>query len=216
MMEARMSLLALPLLALAAIDAPRTHPGSSEAEHAPPAPMPWTVDASHTEINFSVRHFFTPVTGTFRTFEISLEYDPENPAASRVRVSVDVASVDTRNERRDNHLRSADFFDAQTYPRMTFESTSVRAAGPNQLVARGNLTIRSTTREVELPITVQGIKGLPPEMQQMFGGLKQVASFTAQTQIDRRDFGVGVGNWAEVAVVGAPVEISVSLEANRK
>lgn len=182
----------------------------------PAAPVEWNVDASHSEVVFSVRHFFTPVSGSFHKFDVTLDFDAENPANSKVRATIDVASIDTRNDRRDAHLRSPDFFDAEKYPQITFESTSVRVVGPNQLVVRGNLTIKSTTREVELPVTIQGIKDLPPDLQQMFGGIKQVASFTAQTRIDRRDFGVGVGNWAETIVVGADVDISISIEANRR
>lgn len=188
---------------------------ADEAIKAAP-PVQWNVDASHSEVVFSVRHFFTPVSGSFHSFEVTLDFDAENPANSKVRAVIDVASIDTRNERRDAHLRSPDFFDAEKYPRMTFESTSVRVVGPGQLMVRGNLTIKSTTREIELPVTIQGIKDLPPDLQQMFGGIKQVASFTAQTRIDRRDFGVGVGSWAETIVVGGDVNISISIEANRR
>ena len=90
--------------------------------------MPWDVDASHTTVGFSVKHFFTPVTGTFRSYDVDFRFDRENPANSTVRVSIDVASVDTNNERRDGHLRSPDFFNAQQFPKMTFESSSIRSS----------------------------------------------------------------------------------------
>lgn len=176
----------------------------------------WTVDGSHTEINFSVKHFFTPVTGTFDSFEIQLMYDAQAPENSTVNVRIDVASVDTDNERRDNHLRSTDFFDAETYPFITFESTSVQALGSNRLLARGNLTIKETTQEVELAIDLLGIMDLPPEMSEMMRGITQVASFTATTRIDRRDFQVGVANWAQTVIVGGDVDISIGLEANHR
>ncbi|MCJ7628375.1 MAG: YceI family protein [Longimicrobiales bacterium] len=178
--------------------------------------MPWNVDAPHTEINFSVKHFFTPVTGNFSSYEVDLVFDPEAPENSTVKVSIDVASVDTNNERRDNHLRSPDFFDAETYPKMTFESTSVRQVAPDQLVATGNLTIKNTTKEVELGINLLGITDLPSEMQEMMGGVAHVASFEASTQVDRREFEVGVANWAQTMIVGGDVSISIALEANRK
>lgn len=178
--------------------------------------MAWNVDQPHTEINFMVKHFFTPVTGTFSDYDIDLRFDPENPENSSVSVSIDVASVDTNNERRDNHLRSGDFFNAEQYPRMTFKSNSVRQVGPNQFVAVGDLTIKETTKRVELPISLLGVKDIPEgPMREMLGGVTHVASFEAGTTIDRREFEVGVANWAQTLIVGGDVEISIALEANR-
>lgn len=176
----------------------------------------WNVDQPHTEINFTVKHFFTPVTGTFGSYDVEFRFDRGNPANSTVKVSIDVASVDTNNERRDNHLRSGDFFNAEAHPTMTFESTAVRQVAADQLVATGDLTIKGITREVELPITILGITDLPAEMQEMLGGVTQVASFEAETKLDRREFEVGVANWAQTVIVGGEVEVSINLEANRK
>ena len=103
--------------------------GTPAGEEKAPELRAWNIDAPHTEINFSVKHFFTPVTGTFQSYDIDLMFDAEAPENSTVRVSIDVASVDTNNERRDNHLRSPDFFNAEEFPKMTFESTSVRMVG---------------------------------------------------------------------------------------
>ena len=116
----------------------------------------WNVDGPHTEINFSVKHFFTPVTGTFRDYQVDFQFDRENPENSSLKVTIDVASVDTKNERRDNHLRSGDFFNAAEHPDMTFESTSVRQLSESQLIATGDLTIKGVSREVELPIQLLG------------------------------------------------------------
>ena len=99
---------------------------------------------------------------------------------------------------------------------MTFESTSVRKVGENQLVATGELTIKETTKEVELAIDLLGVMDLPPEMQGMLGGVKRVASFEASTQVDRREFEVGVADWAQTMIVGGDVTISIGLEANHK
>jgi polyisoprenoid-binding protein YceI len=207
-------LLAIPMLALAATFTTAAAQGPSEGGG--PEPMAWNVDGSHTEINFSVKHFFTPVTGTFHDFEIELMFDAEAPENSSVTVSIDVASIDTKNERRDNHLRSPDFFDAEAYPTMTFESASVRKVSEDKLVATGNLTIKETTKEVELGIDLLGIQELPPEMQEMLGGVVRVAGFQAGTTVDRREFEVGVANWAQTVIVGGDVEISIALEANHK
>lgn len=176
----------------------------------------WNVDESHTEINFTVKHFFTPVSGTFQSFDAEFWFDPENPQNSSVKVTIDVASIDTNNERRDNHLRSGDFFDAENHPTMTFESTSVRQVSQDQLLATGNLTIKGITREVELPISLLGVKELPPEMQEMMGGITHVAGFEAETRVDRREFQVGVANWAQTVIVGGDVDVKVHLEANRR
>lgn len=176
----------------------------------------WNVDGPHTEINFSVKHFFTPVTGTFRDYQVDFQFDRENPENSSMKVTIDVASIDTNNERRDNHLRSGDFFNAAEFPQMTFESTSVKKVSGNQFVATGELTIKGITQEIELPITVLGTTDLPPQMQEMMGGITQIASFEASATLDRREFEVGVANWAQTMIVGGDVVVSISLEANRK
>jgi polyisoprenoid-binding protein YceI len=175
----------------------------------------WNVDPTHSGVEFSVKHFFTPVRGKFDEYEAELAFDPENPAESRVSVKIDVKSIDTGNEDRDAHLLSADFFDAESYPYITFESDDVRVTGEDELVVTGPLTIKDTSRRIELPVTVQGVKDLPSDMQEMFGGIEQVASFTTSTTIDRSDFGVGVGSWAAALVVGHDVDITIAVEANR-
>jgi polyisoprenoid-binding protein YceI len=212
----RRKILSLPALAMVSILTMAATNGAPEGENPPPEPMTWNVDASHTEVNFSVKHFFTPVTGTFKSYSIELFFDPAAPENSSVMVTIDVASIDTKNERRDNHLRSADFFDAENHPQMIFRSTSVRSTGADQLMAHGDLTIKGITKEIELPITLLGIKDIPQEMQEMLGGVFQVAGFQAQTTLDRRDFEVGVANWAQTVIVGGEVEVSIALEANRK
>ena len=176
----------------------------------------WGVDSAHTEVNFSVKHFFTPVTGSFDEFEIKLDYNEDNPANSSVEVKIPVTSINTGNEKRDNHLRSGDWFEAEKYPYITFKSTSVKSNGNGQLVARGQLTIKGESREVDLPITLLGKQDIPEQMQEMLGGTKEVASFKASTAIDRADYGVGVGNWAATMVVGGDVAIEILLEAHRK
>ena len=208
--------LILPGLALFSLLTIAAANGTPVGDERAPELRAWNVDAPHTEIGFSVKHFFTPVTGTFREYDVDLRFDADAPENSTVSVTIDVGSVDTNNERRDNHLRSPDFFDAETYPKMTFTSTSVRQVAPNQLVAQGKLTIKDTTKEVELGINLLGITDLPPEMQDMMGGVVRVASFEASTKIDRREFQVGVANWAQTMIVGGDVDIIIALEANHQ
>ena len=180
-----------------------------------PTVSTWNVDTTHSAVEFSVKHFFTPVRGKFDRYEAELAYDPENPGESSVSVRIDVTSINTGNEDRDKHLLSGDFFNAEEYPEITFVSDEVRVEGDDRLVLAGPLTIKDETRRVELPITLQGVKELPAEMQEMFGGIEQVASFTGSTKLDRSDYGVGVGSWAAALVVGHEVSIDITIEANR-
>ncbi len=191
----------------AALGAALLLPGAAHA-------VSWTADSMHTEIGFSVSHFFTPVRGSFRDFEIELDYDAENPENSTVEARIEVASLDTGNSRRDEHLRSADWFEAETHPYMTFKSTSVRQNGDNGLIARGLLTIRGESHEIELPISLLGVRQIPEAMRPMLGGSTEVASFKATAAVDREDFNVGVGDWAGTMVVGGEVEIEILLEAH--
>jgi polyisoprenoid-binding protein YceI len=180
------------------------------------AASPWNIDEAHTEINFSVRHFFTPVSGTFDDYHVTLDFDPDYPQNSTVEVQINVASVNTGNEKRDNHLRSADWFEVEKYPHMTFKSTSVEKSDADQLLARGKLTVKDVSKDVVLKIQLLGIKDIPEQMREMLGGVVRVASFQATTELDRRDYGVGVGNWAETMIVGADVAIEIAVEANHK
>lgn len=181
-----------------------------------PAPMIWNVDVPHTGIGFSVKHFFTPVRGEFTEYEVELEFDREEPANSSVRVRIDVASVETGNEKRNNHLMSEDFFEVETYPYITFESREVTQVSENQLMVRGPLRIKGQVHDVELPVTILGVRDIPAEMQEMLGGITELASFEAGLQIDRNDYGVGVGSWAATMVVGGEVGIDIAVEANRQ
>ena len=180
-----------------------------------PAPSTWNVDVPHTGIGFSVKHFFTPVRGEFKDYEVEFNFDRENPANSSVRVQIDVASVETGNAKRNAHLLSEDFFDAATYPYITFESREVVQISETQLVVRGPLSIKGEVRDVELPVTILGVRDIPAEMQQMLGGITELASFETSLNIDRNDFGVGVGSWAATMVVGGEVGIDIAVEANR-
>ena len=179
-----------------------------------PAPMLWNVDVPHTGIDFSVKHFFTPIHGEFDEYDIELLSDCENPENSTVRVSIDVASVNTGNDRRNNHLMSGDFFEAEAHPYITFVSESVQQIADDKLLVRGPLTIKGQSRDVELPITILGVKDIPAEMREMLGGVTEVASFETELRLVRGDY--GVGSWAANVVVGDDVDISIAVEADRR
>lgn len=168
----------------------------------------WRVDKSHSAINFSVKHFFTPVHGTFNDYEAAITFDPENLQESHIDVTISVNSVDTKNQRRDNHLKTDDFFGAETWPDITFKSSRIEKTGEGEFVAYGQLTLKEVTKEIELPFTLLGIMDHPRRE-----GTK-IAGITATTTINRTDYEVGTGDWASNAVVGDMVTVEILLELN--
>jgi polyisoprenoid-binding protein YceI len=144
-----------------------------------------------------VRGRFGAVTGT-------IELDAANPARSSVTAEIDVTSIDTRQEQRDAHLRSADFFDADNFPAITFRSRGVEAAGEGRYRVTGDLTIRGVTREVALDTTDEG-RGRDP-----WGGER--AAFSASLVIDRRDFGLTWNQALETGGLLVANEIRITLE----
>lgn len=147
--------------------------------------MDYTIDTAHTLIEFSAKHMMvTTVKGRFSTFSGDIEYDEGNPHATRIDVTVDVGSLTTGQEQRDAHLRSADFFDAESFPKATYVSKRVEELGRDRYRVIGDLTIRGTTREVALDVEIEGrfknLQGAP------------AIGFTAKTSFNRKDFGL---NW---------------------
>src|SRR5262245_28916397 len=120
------------------------------------APTTYTIDQNHSNVGFSVRHFFSKVPGNFQKFSGTIVYDPANPAAASVKAEIDATSINTRNEKRDGHLNSEDFFFTSKYPTLTFESTKVTAAGEGKLKVEGNLTMRGVTKPVTMDVTYLG------------------------------------------------------------
>jgi len=170
----------------------------------------WEIDTSHSAINFSITHFFTPVNGAFNSYDADIRFDPNDLQNSSINVNIDVASVDTKNERRDNHLQSEDFFNAEKWPNISFESNNIRKTGDNSFVADGKITIKDVTTDFSLPFTLLGVMDHP--MQEN----TQVAGITAETKLNRTDYGVGVGDWAATMVVGDEVSIDLNLELTHK
>ena len=170
----------------------------------------WTIDKAHSAINFEVTHFFTPVNGEFNNYEATVNFDPENLEESMIDVKIMVNSIDTDNERRDGHLKTADFFNAEKWPYITFKSTDIEKTGENQFVANGTLTIKDVSKEIALPFTLLGVKDNPMKENTL------VAGITASTTVDRTDYTVGTGDWASDAVIGDEVTVDLNLELNSK
>lgn len=166
----------------------------------------WVIDPVHSEVGFSVRHLMvSKVKGSFKTFEGSITV-AENAIESKADASIDASSVDTRDENRDTHLRSSDFFDIDKHPKITFVATAVRPAGSDYVVS-GDLTIHGVTKPVDLEVEYNGVSPDP------WGGLR--AGFSATTEISRGDFGIEFNMPLDGGgvVVGDKVKISIEVEA---
>ncbi|HZY40987.1 MAG TPA: YceI family protein, partial [Anaerolineae bacterium] len=119
--------------------------------------MAWVIDSAHTEVNFSVRHMMiSNVRGQFQKLTGTVEFDEGNPAATKVDVQIETASVNTRDEKRDGHLKSPDFFDAAQYPYLTFKSQRVELKDASHARLIGDLTIRDVTKQVALEVEYNG------------------------------------------------------------
>lgn len=174
----------------------------------------WSLDKNHSTIGFSVNHFFTPTKGKFDDFDLDINFDQDDLENSSFDLSIKVASVNTGNDKRDNHLKTADFFNAEKYPVITFKSTSIISRGDNKYVAMGKLKIKDVEKDIELPFTLLGIKVLPEDMQKKMGGLREVAGFEAAYSLNRNDYTVGTGSFAATVVVGDEVNINIAIEAH--
>ncbi|MGQ9820203.1 MAG: YceI family protein [Candidatus Kapaibacteriales bacterium] len=169
----------------------------------------WKLDKSHTSVNFSINHFFTSVTGKFKTFDGNFYFDPNNLNGSKADFTISVKSVDTDEKKRDEHLQSEDFFDAKTYPNMTFKSTKIEKKSEKEYLVYGKLTIKNKTKDVILPMKITG------EMEHPMMKGTIILGVVIDTTIKRTDFGVGTGNWAATMVVGGEVRIHIPMELNR-
>jgi len=166
----------------------------------------WQIDPAHSDVSFSVRHMMvSKVKGRFGTFSGTI-VTAENPLESTVTAEIDASSIDTNQAQRDNHIRSADFFEVEKYPNITFSSTSVEPHGDDYLV-HGELTIKGNTRSVPLKLELNGFSPDP------FGGIR--AGFTATTEISRKDFGVDIDMPMDGGgvVVGDKITITLEIEA---
>jgi polyisoprenoid-binding protein YceI len=170
------------------------------------APATWTIDPNHSEVGFFIRHMFSKVPGNFGKFQGAIVYDPQKPEISSVKVDIDASSINTRNEKRDNHLRSEDFFDVVKFPTLTFVSTKVTASGDNKLKVDGNLTMHGVTKPVTLFVT---FLGAGPTMNG-----EQRSGFEAITTLNRKDFGIVWNKTLDQGgtMLGDDVEIRLNVE----
>jgi len=164
------------------------------------------IDRNHSDASFQVRHFVSNVRGRFTDFTGTIVADAAKPEASSVEFTVKTASIDTDQANRDKHLQSADFFDAEKFPEITFKSTSVKSAGKNKFDVTGNLSMHGVTKQVTLPVTYLGSAG---------AGKDAKHGFETTVVLNRKDYGI-VWNKAMDAggyMLGDDVTVNINIEA---
>jgi polyisoprenoid-binding protein YceI len=167
----------------------------------------YAIDPSHSQVGFAVRHLMVAKTrGRFSDFAGTVDIG-ENPLESSVSVTIQAASIDTRDEQRDGHLRTGDFFEVEAYPTITYQSRSVRQTGKGQYLVEGDLTVKGVTQPVPLELTFEGGATDP------WGGVR--LGFSAKAELDREAFGL---NWNQAletggVLVGKKVAIEIEAEA---
>lgn len=166
----------------------------------------YAIDTDHTTIEFKIRHLFSWTKGTFNEYEGSFVYEPDAPEAWQVSADIQAASVDTHNAERDKHLRGKDFFDVENFPVMSFKSTSVTDVTRDAAKLHGQLTLHGVTRPVTLDVEIHG------SGKDAWGN--ELAGFTAETKINRRDFGLSWSKTVESGqlLVGEEVFITIEVE----
>lgn len=164
------------------------------------------IDPSHTHVGFSIRHFFTQVKGEFKDVVGTIDVDQANLNASKVNVEIATASINTNNEKRDNHLRSADFFEAEKNPKITFVSKSVNLKD-NKGTMTGDLTMHGVTKPVTLDVEIGGFGKMGP--------MGTLAGFTATGKINRKDFGILWNKTLDqgATMLGDDVALEINVEA---
>ena len=194
------------LLALPAVPGTAPVVAAPAAAVAVAAPIAFTVDASHSQVLFKVRHLgVSTVTGRFSKFSGTFQYDPQTKQGASVAFEIDAASINTDNERRDGHLRSPDFFETEKYPKISFTSTRVDRQGDGTYRITGNLTMHGVTKPVTLTAEMLG-----PNK----SGQNWVAGINATGKISRKEFGLVWDRVTEgVSVVGDEITLQVELEA---
>jgi polyisoprenoid-binding protein YceI len=170
----------------------------------------WTMDKAHSDVTFRVKHLMSKVTGSFVDFDGTITTDFGNLAASSVSFTIQATSIDTKNADRDKHLRSADFFDVEKYPTISFTSSKITKTGEGSFDVTGTLTMHGVSKEITLPVTFLGAAQDP------WGNTK--AGFEADTTLSRTDFGIVWNKALETGglLLGDEVEVTINLEVAKK
>jgi polyisoprenoid-binding protein YceI len=162
---------------------------------------------NHSNIYFSIDHIYSKVQGRFREVQTQIAFDPAHLDQSRFSFTIKVDSVDTGVPKRDKHLVSADFFDAGSFPLITFTSTAITETGNGVYNVAGTLTVKGETHDLTLPLTLNGIKDHPA------ASGKEVIGFNGRLTLDRLTLKVGTGKFYKMGLVGKDVDVLVTIEA---
>jgi polyisoprenoid-binding protein YceI len=169
----------------------------------------WTVDASHTGVGFSVKHMMvSKVRGRFTGVEGTIEGNPEDLTGSNINFTIDASTIHTNSDDRDNHLRSADFFDTETFPKITFVSTDIVKKGDNEYNVTGDMTVKDVTKKVTFEAEYEGTGKNPWGV--------DVVGFEVEGKISRKEFGLTWNQALEAGgvLVGDDIKITIDLQAN--
>ena len=167
----------------------------------------WKIDANHSGIWFGIKHIFATVQGNFSDYDANIVFDPDSLKQSRFDFTVKVKSINTENGKRDNHLRSDEFFDEAKFPVMRFTSSRIVHKEGSQYLVEGTLQIKDVRKEMTIPFVFHGTAPSP------FNKDQTVAGFDTRFTINRLDFGVGNGKFKKMGVVDDTVQVMITVEA---
>jgi polyisoprenoid-binding protein YceI len=169
----------------------------------------FTFDKAHTKVGFRIRHTVSRVEGRFKDFDGTIWLDRENPGQSRVELTIRATSIDTANDNRDGDLRSATFFDVETFPTITFKSTKVESRGGDNYSVTGDFTMHGVTKSIVVPVQSNGFAKV---------GKTEKAGFTIAFPLNRKDYGITWNRTLDqgALLLGDDVDISIEIEANKK
>ena len=164
----------------------------------------YKIDEAHSTVSFKIRHIFSPVQGFFRKFSGTFDYDPANPTSWKTDATIDASSIDTNVEARDKHLRSADFFDVEQFPNLTFKSTGVTDVAGANAKLHGLLSLHGVEKPVDIDLEIYDVVTDP------WGNT--IASFSGTTKLNRKDFGLNWNQALETGQVLVGEEVTITLD----
>ena len=164
----------------------------------------YSIDTDHSSVSFKIRHLLSNVQGSFNQFDGHFDYDPDKPDSWNAEATIQAASIDTNVTQRDNHLKGKDFFDVETYPVITFKSTRVTEVTPTSAKLQGLLSIHGVEKPVTMDLQIQGVEKDP------WGNT--IASFSATTVINRKDFGLTWNKAVESGQLLVGEEVTITID----
>lgn len=169
------------------------------------AAQSWEVETTHSGIYFGVNHIFVPAKGYFNQYNADIRFDPDDLASSSFFIEIAVKSIFTNDAKRDKHLLSKDFFSARAYPKITFKSNSIEKVSDSRYNLKGTMTMKGVSKNITIPVTFHGVKNHPSVKG------TRVAGLSGKFTVNRLEYNVGDGKFADLGVVGKNVEVEVEM-----